>query len=53
MKEGVGRFVKSAKSYTGSVYIPSKVVSDSTFPLVDGEVKIRIEGKNVIVSSDL
>ena len=52
MREGIGRFVKSAKSFTGSIYIPSKIVSDSTFPLVDGKVKISIEGNYVIVCKE-
>jgi len=52
MREGIGRFVKSDKSFTGSIYIPAKIVSDSTFPLVDGKVKICIEGNYVIVCKE-
>jgi len=50
MLEGKGRFWKTdSKIY---VYIPSQVVTDSTFPLKGkkGDVKVRIENNSLIIT---
>jgi hypothetical protein len=48
--EGSGRFRLASRGKTGIIYVPSHLVTDSTFPFGDGEqVLIRIDGDRLVV----
>lgn len=48
--EDSGRFRLASRGKTGIIYIPSHLVTDSTFPFADGEkVLIRIEGEELVI----
>jgi len=48
--EGPGRFRLASRGKTGIIYVPSHLVTDSTFPLGNGEqVLVRIDGERLIV----
>lgn len=45
-----GTYRRDPKSHTGRLYIPAALVRDSTFPLLEGDVKIEIENDHLIIS---
>lgn len=47
--ETKGTFKKEKKGSTGVLWIPADLVKDSAFPLKPGSVKIKIEGKRLVV----
>ncbi|MGD0645279.1 MAG: hypothetical protein ABSA75_10280 [Candidatus Bathyarchaeia archaeon] len=50
MNEGFGVFKIGNHSQSGLIFVPSKVTSDSTFPLkAQTRVKITIDNKRLII----
>ncbi|MEM3646570.1 MAG: hypothetical protein QW334_00295 [Thermofilum sp.] len=48
-REGEGKFGYPKRGKTGLIFVPADVTRDSQFPLKPGQVKIRIDGKRLIV----
>jgi len=46
----IGTFKLSHKGKTGIIYIPADLVKDSSFPLKEGKVTIRIEDDSVVLT---
>lgn len=46
-----GSYRKDPKSNTGRLYIPAALVRDSTFPLKEGQVTVKIEDDHLIIST--
>ena len=49
--EATGSWKKESSSNAGRVHVPAKMVTDSQFPLLEGEVTIKIVGKTLIVEA--
>jgi hypothetical protein len=48
--EDSGRFRFASRGKTGIIYVPSHLVTDSTFPFADGEgVLIQIKGEQLVI----
>jgi hypothetical protein len=50
--EAKGSWKKEPTSNAGRVHVPAKMVTDSQFPLKEGEVTIRIVGKTIVVEAN-
>jgi len=51
MREAIGKLVDGPKSRTGILYIPSNLMTDSTFPFqAPTQLKITIEGNKLIIT---
>jgi len=49
VSEKKGTFKLDAKANTGIIYVPVDITKDSGFPLIQRNVKIRIEDKHLII----
>lgn len=47
MKKGRGRYYKTEGG--NYVYLPAKLVDDSTFPLKPGDIAVSIRGRKVVI----
>jgi len=48
---GFGTFKHDVRSKAGRVYVPAALVRDSQFPIKEGKIEIRIEGKRLTISN--
>lgn len=49
--EGIGRFKYPKRGKTGLIFVPAAITQDSAFTIKEGAVRIKIEGKKLIIES--